>query len=127
LSWFWAVAVCTALFSEVSERDLRRSRAELSALAGLSRRLEESHDIENILTTLLRTTIEAFGAHAPGCTGNRRTPPQLHRDQPAGPPGPDDAFTAVIAAGVFDAVVMGAWPSSSATLVRRSTRSQIPC
>ena len=120
LSWFWAVAVCTALFSEVSERDLRRSRAELSALAGLSRRLEESHDIENILTTLLRTTIEAFGAPRAGLywgTGGR-----LHSYTGTSRPGrPAQMMPSPLSSqpGVFDAVVMGAWPSSSATLVRR--------
>ena len=57
---FWAVAICTALFSSVSERELRRSKAELSALADMAARLEGVHGSDEILSILLGTLVDAF-------------------------------------------------------------------
>lgn len=58
---FWAVALCTAFFSSVSERELRRSKGELAALAALAADLEEAKETDAILITLLRFSMEAFG------------------------------------------------------------------
>jgi two-component system cell cycle response regulator len=56
----WTVAGCTAMFSWVSERELRRSKAEMSALAGMAAELEELADEDEILGLLLRTLLGAF-------------------------------------------------------------------
>jgi diguanylate cyclase (GGDEF)-like protein len=58
---FWAVALCTAFFSSVSERELRRSKAELSALASLAAELEQRRHADQILPILLRASLDAFG------------------------------------------------------------------
>lgn len=57
---FWAVAACTAVFSSVSERELRRSKAEMAALADMAAGLEGLAEEEEILGLLLQTLIEAF-------------------------------------------------------------------
>jgi diguanylate cyclase (GGDEF)-like protein len=58
---FWAVALCTAFFSSVSERELRRSKAELSELAAMAAEMELLHAEEEIFSILLRTVVRAFG------------------------------------------------------------------
>lgn len=57
---FWVVAVCTAVFSSVSERELRRSKAEMAALADMAAALERITEEEEILGILLRTLLRAF-------------------------------------------------------------------
>ncbi len=57
----WAVALSTAFFSSVSERELRRSKAELSALAALAVELEAATQTAETLVILLRSTVGAFG------------------------------------------------------------------
>jgi two-component system cell cycle response regulator len=58
---FWAVALCTAFFSSVSERELRRSKAELFDLAAMAAEMELLHAEEEIFSILLRTVVRAFG------------------------------------------------------------------
>jgi two-component system cell cycle response regulator len=58
---FWAVALCTAFFSSVSERELRRSKSELSELAAMAAEMELLHAEEEIFSILLRTVVRAFG------------------------------------------------------------------
>ncbi len=58
---FWAVALCTAFFSSVSERELRRSKAELSELAGMAAAMELLQSEEEIFSILLRTVVRGFG------------------------------------------------------------------
>ena len=58
---FWAVALCTAFFSSVSERELRRSKAELSELAAMAAEMELLQAEDEILSTLLKTLVKAFG------------------------------------------------------------------
>ncbi|MGH9055401.1 MAG: diguanylate cyclase [Acidimicrobiales bacterium] len=58
---FWVVALCTAIFSSVSERELRRSKAELGALAAMGAQMEAIHGEEEILGLLLETLVGAFG------------------------------------------------------------------
>ncbi len=57
---FWVVALCTAFFSAVNERELRGSKAELEALARMEARLEGVLGEAEILTLLLQTLIEGF-------------------------------------------------------------------
>jgi two-component system cell cycle response regulator len=58
---FWAVALCTAVFSAVSERELRRSKAELVELAAMAAEIEVNAREEEIFAALLRSLIKAFG------------------------------------------------------------------
>ncbi|HMC39605.1 MAG TPA: GGDEF domain-containing protein [Acidimicrobiales bacterium] len=60
IAGFWAVAGCTAVFSSVSERELRRSKAEMAALAEMASGLEALGEEEEILGLLLRTFVTAF-------------------------------------------------------------------
>ncbi len=57
---FWVVAACTAGFSSVSERELRRSKAEMAALADMAASLERITEEEEILGILLQTLLAAF-------------------------------------------------------------------
>ena len=58
---FWGVALSTAFFSSVSERELRKSKSELSELAAMATEMEVLQAEEEILSTLLRTLVTAFG------------------------------------------------------------------
>jgi two-component system, cell cycle response regulator len=58
---FWVVAGCTAIFSWVNERELRRSKDELRALAEMGAELEVSRQPDEVLEVLLAKTTEAFG------------------------------------------------------------------
>ena len=57
---FWAVAGCTALFSTVSERELRRSKAEMRALTEMAAGLEGLREEDAILGLLLESMVESF-------------------------------------------------------------------
>jgi two-component system cell cycle response regulator len=77
---FWAVALCTACFSSVSERELRRSKGQLDALTTMAAEMEASNNADEIMPILLRTVMAAFdfrrgavlwerGGRAAGLTG----------------------------------------------------------
>lgn len=57
---FWVVALCTAFFSSVNERELRRSKVELEALAEMATRLEGVRGEDEILALVLRTLVADF-------------------------------------------------------------------
>ena len=60
-SVFWFVAIVTASFSAVNERELRRRRYDLEALAGMARRLEQasgSTPVAEVLVDHVRETFE---------------------------------------------------------------------
>ena len=60
----WAVAVSTAYFSALSERELRRSKAQLDALTQMAsemeRAMEASHGADEIAAVLLQTVLGPF-------------------------------------------------------------------
>jgi diguanylate cyclase (GGDEF)-like protein len=58
---FWAVAICTAVFSSVSERELRRSKEQITSLASMASELEGTDEEDQILAILLRTLVRSFG------------------------------------------------------------------
>ncbi|MCU4184893.1 GGDEF domain-containing protein [Acidiferrimicrobium sp. IK] len=58
---FWAIAFCTAGFSMVSERELRRNRNELEALAVMTAALEAASDADTARRLLLAHTVGALG------------------------------------------------------------------
>jgi two-component system, cell cycle response regulator len=57
---FWFVAIATASFSAINERELRRRRVDLEALAALATRLEGVEDSATVADTLLEGIVEAF-------------------------------------------------------------------
>ena len=80
----WLVAVAAAAFSTVNERELRRRRFDLEALAGFAVALESASDRHTVAGTLLDTLVEAFpvgrvllvtGGRHPVVLGHRGTAP----------------------------------------------------
>jgi diguanylate cyclase (GGDEF)-like protein len=57
----WVVAIATACFSAVNERELRRRRSDLEALATLTARLERESRPQGVADALLRSVVETFG------------------------------------------------------------------
>lgn len=116
IAGFWAVAGCTAVFSSVSERELRRSKAEMAALAEMASGLEDLGEEEEILGLLLRTLVTAFPL--------RRGALWFVRDnRPVGlvveePDGPATSRPVPTNAGV-DRVALTAWEQREPQLLRR--------
>ena len=57
---FWFVAIATTSFSALNERELRRRRYDLEALAGMATRLEGSAGSDSVAETLLDGVVETF-------------------------------------------------------------------
>jgi two-component system cell cycle response regulator len=57
----WAVAISTAAFSAVNERELRRRRSDLEALAGLTVRLERESEPRGVADVLVHAVVANFG------------------------------------------------------------------
>ena len=58
---FWVVALVTAAFSSLNERELRRRRADADALARMATEMEELQQPEAIAESLLGWLVESFG------------------------------------------------------------------
>ena len=56
----WAVAISTAVFSSVNERELRRRRSDLEALAGLTVRLERESEPRGVADVLVHAVVANF-------------------------------------------------------------------
>jgi diguanylate cyclase (GGDEF)-like protein len=56
----WVVAIGTAWFSSVNEKELRRQRYDLAALADMVERLESEHEPVAIASTVLHSVCNAF-------------------------------------------------------------------
>lgn len=84
----WAVAIATASFAAVNERELRRRRYDLEALAGLAYRLESTTDPLAVAETLVDAVIEEFGFPRAALITERDGAPSLlagHGLEPAPP------------------------------------------
>jgi two-component system cell cycle response regulator len=57
----WVVAIATACFSAVNERELRRRRADLEALAALTGGLERESQPDRVAEVLRRSVVDTFG------------------------------------------------------------------
>jgi diguanylate cyclase (GGDEF)-like protein len=57
----WFVAIATSTFSAINERELRRRRYDLEALAAMAARLEDQTDSATAASTLLTAVADAFG------------------------------------------------------------------
>jgi diguanylate cyclase (GGDEF)-like protein len=58
---YWLVAIATASFGAVNERELRRRRYDLEALGGLAERLERATDPGAVAATLVDAVADDFG------------------------------------------------------------------
>jgi diguanylate cyclase (GGDEF)-like protein len=58
---FWVVALCTAFFSSVNERELRRGKKELRILADMVADIERAREPDEVVEVLLAKSVEAFG------------------------------------------------------------------
>jgi diguanylate cyclase (GGDEF)-like protein len=58
---YWLVAIATASFGAVNERELRRRRYDLEALGGLAERLDRADDPAAVAATLVDAAAEDFG------------------------------------------------------------------
>ncbi|MDQ3957301.1 MAG: diguanylate cyclase [Actinomycetota bacterium] len=58
---FWLVALATTAFSAVNERELRRRKADVEALAEMAARLEPQTEARGIATILLDSVCDTFG------------------------------------------------------------------
>jgi diguanylate cyclase (GGDEF)-like protein len=61
VSAFWVVALVTAAFSSLNERELRRRRADADALAQMATEMEELHQPDEIGASLLQWLADSFG------------------------------------------------------------------
>ncbi len=61
ISIYWLAALVTASFAAVNERELRRRRYDLEALAQLARHLEALHEPREVADRVLADVREAFG------------------------------------------------------------------
>jgi diguanylate cyclase (GGDEF)-like protein len=113
---FWVVAGCTATFSWVNERELRRSKEELRALAEMGVELEGARQPDEVVEVLLAKTSEAFGfARAAVLLDDGERPRVLATKG-------DDAVSfhqSEGAAGPYDGVVGRVWAEREPILVRR--------
>jgi two-component system cell cycle response regulator len=120
---FWAVALCTAFFSHVSERELRRSKAELAELAELAGEIEALSREEEIFSALLRSLLKAFGFRRAAVwwyRGTRPTGLTITSATSAAVPVkvPDGARS--------DAVAAVAWATREPVLVRHLSHDDDP-
>ena len=58
---FWLVAIGTAAFSALNERELRRRKADLEDLARMASALQDAKDPQSVATTILENVGESFG------------------------------------------------------------------
>src|SRR3954453_11942363 len=58
---FWMVAIGTAAFSAVNERELRRRKYDLEALTQMAGRREQAGSSNEVAATLLDAVVDAFG------------------------------------------------------------------
>jgi two-component system cell cycle response regulator len=57
---FWAVTACTGCFATLNEKELRRSKEDMSSLAAMANKLERTLRPEEVLSVLMETIDEAF-------------------------------------------------------------------
>ena len=119
---FWVIAGSTAFFSQVNERELRRSREELRALAEMGAALERSRQPEEIMMVLLASTTRAFGFRRGTVLINGpEGMTTLTTGDPAPGDAPDDGRD-----GRHDRVVSRAWSERRPVLVRRLDQDHDP-
>jgi diguanylate cyclase (GGDEF)-like protein len=107
---FWLVALGTAFFSSLNERELRRRRTDMEALAAMAAELDQTTDPNEIARILLKTVKEAFGLEPGIVLGVRRG--SRSRLVPLDADEPDDGRVGI------DSVVRKAWDTREIVLVK---------
>ncbi|MGH2681927.1 MAG: diguanylate cyclase [Actinomycetota bacterium] len=107
---FWLVALGTAFFSSLNERELRRRRADIESLAAMAAELDETTEPDAIARILLKTVREAFGLEPGIVLASDRT--NRSRLVPLGADLADEGRVGI------DAVVKKAWESREVALVK---------
>jgi two-component system, cell cycle response regulator len=69
---FWIVTLCTALFSAINERELRRRRIDLEALAQMANQLEKTNGPARVAQVLVDSLAETFGFRRALLIGGRQ-------------------------------------------------------
>ncbi len=107
---FWLVALSTAAFSSINERELRRRRVDLEALAKMAGSLETVHKPKDVGEVLVSTVSDTFGFERIVVVGEPKGDPSLlaHRGAPPG---------VTLEPGI-DAVVREAWEKRETLLLR---------
>jgi diguanylate cyclase (GGDEF)-like protein len=110
MSAFWVVALVTAAFSSLNERELRRRRADAGALADMATEMEQLHRPEQIAASLLRWLDESFGLGRGVVVSARDGVTVLAERGAAG---------LSVSPGAVDEVIRRAWAQRRPVLVRR--------
>jgi diguanylate cyclase (GGDEF)-like protein len=119
---FWLVALATATFSAVNERELRRRKFDLEALAQMSNRLEGTDDVRSVAEVLLDSLVDSFDFRRGLILGATGTQISLLAGRGEGiPVDPQGHFLGV------DAVMKRSWESRESQLVSELDRSQNLC
>jgi diguanylate cyclase (GGDEF)-like protein len=114
---FWVVALVTAAFSSLNERELRRRRADADALARMATEMEELRRPEEIAGSLLRWVTESFGFER-GVVLTTHDGVAVLASHGAGELG--------VRPEAIDEVVERAWAARGAVLVKRLDRTRSP-
>ena len=126
IAGFWAVAGCTTVFSSVSEKELRRSKAEMAALAEMASGLEGLGEEEEILGLLLSTLVSAFPFKRGALWYVRDNRPVGLFADAADAANASVATRPVPATAGADRVTVTAWELREPQLVRRLDRVDDP-
>ena len=114
---FLAVALATAVFSSLNERELRRSRTGFQVLAEMANAMEETHSPADVVSTLLRAV--------PTYLGTNRTAVYLSREQTVTSLTADRLST-LKNIPTPDAVVQQSWDLRAPVLVKHLEALQNP-
>ena len=104
------VAVATATFSALNERELRRQKNELASLAQLASALERAEDAETVANILLETSTRAFGLNRGLVLGGPYS--EMHLLAFRGPEEPVDLPTS-------DLLAREVWDSKETRLIKK--------
>ena len=110
----WLLALGTAVFSSLSERELRRGKAELRAHAELAIELEETRDADEVASLLLARAVGFFG-FLRGAVVLRRETGMEARVREA---GRDVEVIVQSEHGVVDTAVAQCWKERAPVLLR---------
>jgi two-component system, cell cycle response regulator len=120
VSIFWLVALATATFSAVNERELRRRRFDLEALAMMAQRLETTNDAHTVAEIMLDSLLDSFGFRRGIVLGARGYKVTLLADTA------DDTDETGRFLGV-DQIMHKAWETRQTQLVAGLDRRRNPC
>ncbi|MGH2749018.1 MAG: diguanylate cyclase [Actinomycetota bacterium] len=107
----WVVAVGTAAFSSLNERELRRRKGDLEGLAAMAARLEDAAEPPEIADVLLEKLDEVFGFKRGVVLGGLSGEPSLLAYRGPGEP--------VIPAAGVDPIVRRAWERHGPILAKQ--------